>query len=133
VWVAQFGANRIARFDRGSKEFDEYVLPGRDNGPLQIVADGHGSLWVTANDEHGNALLRFDLHARRFEIYRLPTAGSGPVGMLVDSGAIWVAEGTAGVLRAVRHTLRLGGRSFIFRATERNLSSSPRMRSAVFG
>lgn len=97
VWFTQFGANRIARFSK-QDGFQQFELPRLESGPLQIISDRRGSLWLTAAEEKGNYLARFDISSGRFTVFELPTANAAPVGMLVDDTAIWVAEGGAGKL-----------------------------------
>ena len=93
MWVPEFSANRLARFDPRSETFTEYELPVPDALPYVARVGPDGSVWVgTAG---ADLVARFDPAREIFTLVPLPTPGGLIRHLDVDmrSGDVWGATG----------------------------------------
>jgi virginiamycin B lyase len=58
LWISEFNAGQIARFDPGTSAWQAWRLPGSDPQPYAIYVDAHDIVWVS--DFGTGTLLRFD-------------------------------------------------------------------------
>ena len=70
IWVAEFNAGKMARFDVSTQKFQEYTLPGPDPSPYSIGFDTEGYLWY--NSHKMDVLARFDTKTGKVIEYPLP-------------------------------------------------------------
>lgn len=62
IWFSQLFSGQIGRFDRKTRRFEHFDLPGEDTYPAGIALDSKGNLWYAqqANDRVG-VIVRTDL------------------------------------------------------------------------
>jgi virginiamycin B lyase len=70
IWVAEFNAGKIARFDPKTETFKEYPLPGPDPTPYSTGFDADGYLWYDSH--HMDELGRFDTKTGKVIEYPAP-------------------------------------------------------------
>lgn len=58
LWVTEWFAGKLARFDPATEEWKEWALPGDNPQPYAVFVDETDALWVT--DFGANTILRFD-------------------------------------------------------------------------
>ena len=91
LYVAEFGANKIARIDPATRRIAEFGLPSEDARPRRIAATPDGFIWYT--DFTRGRLGR--LNPKTGEVVDWPSPGgvqSGPYAIAVLEGDIWYAE-----------------------------------------
>jgi virginiamycin B lyase len=70
IWIGEFNAGKMARFDPATQTFKEYPLPGPDPTPYSMGFDADGYLWY---DSHRLDLLgRFDTKTGKVIEYPVP-------------------------------------------------------------
>jgi virginiamycin B lyase len=70
IWVGEFSAGKMARFDPTTQTFKEYPLPGPDPTPYSMGFDADGYLWY---DSHRMDVLgRFDTKTGKVIEYPVP-------------------------------------------------------------
>lgn len=92
VWVSVQGANEVDRLSAEGTEIDLRVTDGVADRPTWF-ADGDGALWLTSNS--GN-VMRIDPASG--QVVATLSLGGGPRDPAFAFGALWVANGTDGVL-----------------------------------
>lgn len=95
VWIPEFGANKLARFDPKSETFTEYTLPLRDTAPYIARYDaGRNLVWIGTGA--ADALFAFDPRTAQFKYYRLPTPDALVRHLVISAnGDIWLAPGSS--------------------------------------
>jgi virginiamycin B lyase len=96
VWIPAYAANRLVRFDPGTRSFTETPLPLPDALPYIVRAEPEsGALWI--GTAAADALLRYDPESGHFEVYPLPSRGALIRHLAIDSvrGNVWAAYGAA--------------------------------------
>jgi virginiamycin B lyase len=94
LWIPEYAANRLTRFDPRTGLFDRHVLPMPDVLPYVVEVDrARGTVWV--GTAAGDVVLSFDPSTRRFTTYPMPTEGALIRHLVVDesSGEVWAAYG----------------------------------------
>src|SRR3989442_12695349 len=94
VWVAETGADRLARIDPRDRSVHHLALTSGSR-PRQLVRGPDGAIWVSLFGSH--ELLRVDPRTERRTVWRLPSAPrSNPEGLALDQkGNVWVSESSA--------------------------------------
>jgi virginiamycin B lyase len=92
LWISEWDAGNLARYDPAAKAWKEYRLPGRAPRPYGVYVDEHDMVWLS--DWGANALLRFDPQTERFESFPLPSASAGIRQLNGRPGQVWGAEST---------------------------------------
>jgi virginiamycin B lyase len=96
LWIAERGANKIARLPPGGP-VTEFALPAGASTPIDLVAGPDGNLWFAENFT-GGKIGRITPSGVVSEF--LLTATSLPRDLAVGSdGAIWFLDGTAKIAR----------------------------------
>lgn len=91
IWIAEFGANKLGKFDPKTSQFTEWTLPTADARPHGIAWASDGRLYIT--EQAGNKIAAFDPKTKQFREYPLPQAQSGPhTPIQGPDGAIWFTE-----------------------------------------
>jgi virginiamycin B lyase len=69
-WAAEYGGNKVARFDVATKTFRELTMPTPYTFPYDVVRDSHGDVWTGSmwNDH----VVRFNPSRAGFVEYLLP-------------------------------------------------------------
>ncbi len=91
LYVAEFGANKIARLDPATLNIEEFTLPNDDARPRRIAATGDGLIWYT--DFTRGRLGR--LNPRNGEVVEWLSPGgelSGPYAIAALGDDIWYVE-----------------------------------------
>jgi virginiamycin B lyase len=97
LWVSEWNAGKLARYDPATRRWREWRLPGRAQ-PYAVYVDDRDIVWLT--DFGSSAIVRFDPAARRFTRIRLrPEANVRQ--LLGRPGELWGAESGADRLVSV--------------------------------
>ena len=87
VWLVEFRANKIARFEGG--KFTEYATPEGKSAPSGIAVASDGSVWFGLL--RGGGLGR--LHDGKMTFVELPRPNARPYSLTADrSGNVWYAD-----------------------------------------
>jgi virginiamycin B lyase len=90
LWVTEWFAGNLARYDPASRSWREWRLPGSAPQPYAVFVDGDDVVWVT--DFGANALVRFDPQAERFRSFPFPSRGAEVRQLLGRESEVWGAE-----------------------------------------
>lgn len=90
IWVSEWNAGQLGRYDPDDETWDEWKLPGDDPMAYAVYVDDRDIVWVT--DFGGNAFQRFDPSTERFATFELPSAGANVRQLLGRPGEVWGAE-----------------------------------------
>lgn len=92
VWVALFGANKLASIDPETLALTEYAIADTEARPRRLEVTEDGRVWYS--DYTRGKLGRFDPKTNSFAEWDLPGGeGSLPYGTALDGeGRVWVAE-----------------------------------------
>ena len=97
LWVSEWNAGRVARYDPKSRRWREWRLPGAAQ-PYAVYVDDRDIVWLT--DFGASAIVRFDPSSQRFTRVRL-RAGANVRQLLGRAGTVWGAESGADRLVSV--------------------------------
>lgn len=75
VWVSQWDAGQVARYDPQTGQWKEWKLPGSRPQPYAVFVDDRDMVWLS--DFGASALVRFDPSIEKFESF--PHAAGGSV------------------------------------------------------
>jgi virginiamycin B lyase len=100
VWVSEWNAGQVARYDPVTKGWQEWRLPGDSPLPYAVYVDERDMVWLS--DFGSNALVRFDPQQETFEMHPLPSSGANVRQMLGRSGEVWGAESGTDKLVVIR-------------------------------
>jgi virginiamycin B lyase len=92
LWISEWDAGNLARYDPASKGWKEYRLPGNAPRPYAVYVDEHDMVWLS--DWGANALVRFDPRRASFESFPLPSSSAGIRQLNGRPGQVWGAEST---------------------------------------
>lgn len=90
LWVTEWFAGSLARYEPASRTWDEWRLPGSGPQPYAVFVDNRDIVWVT--DFASNALVRFDPDTERFRSFPFPSPGAEVRQLLGRPGEVWGAE-----------------------------------------
>lgn len=90
LWVSEWNAGRLARYDPPSGQWHEWRLPGDDPKPYAVYVDDKDEVWLS--DWGANALVRFDPARETFTQLHLPGANSTIRQLAGRPGEVWGAE-----------------------------------------
>jgi virginiamycin B lyase len=91
LWVSEWNAGRVARYDPKTRRWREWRLPGAAQ-PYAVYVDDLDIVWLT--DFGTGAIVRFDPRTQRFTRFRLrPNANVRQ--LLGRPGVVWGAESGA--------------------------------------
>jgi virginiamycin B lyase len=88
LWVSEWDAGKVARYDPAAKRWREWRLPGAAQ-PYAVYVDGKDIVWLT--DFGAGAIVRFDPKTARFTRLRL-RPGADVRQLLGRPGQVWGAE-----------------------------------------
>jgi virginiamycin B lyase len=97
LWVSEWNAGQLARYDPATNVWQEWPLPGDNPQPYAVYVDELDQVWLS--DFGANALVRFDPVREVFEVFTLPSSPANVRQILGRPGEIWGAE--SGVDRLV--------------------------------
>jgi len=98
LWVSEWNAGRVARYDPSTKRWREWKLPGAAQ-PYAVYVDSKDTVWLT--DFGAGAIVRFEPKSGRFTTIRL-RPGANVRQLLGRPGEVWGAESGADRLVVVR-------------------------------
>jgi virginiamycin B lyase len=90
LWVSEWNAGRLGRYDPATEQWREWALPGQGPQPYAVYVDDRDLVWLS--DFAANALVRFDPATERFASFPLPSADGRVRQLLGREGELWGAE-----------------------------------------
>ena len=100
VWVSEWNAGKVARYDPRTRGWREWRLRGPSPMPYAVFVDDRDKIWLS--DFGGDALVRFDPVTERFTRVRLPSSGAEVRQLHGRRGEVWGAESGTDKLVVVR-------------------------------
>lgn len=100
IWVAEWNAGNVSRYDNGSGEWTTWPMPGEFPAAYAVYVDEGDIVWLT--DFGGDAIVRFDPASEIFTTYPLPHPGGNVRQLLGRPGEVWGAESAADHLVLIR-------------------------------
>ena len=100
IWVSEWNAGRLGRYDPASGEWSEWPLPGDGARAYSVYVDDRDQVWLS--DFTANALVRFDPATEAFTTVALPGTGADVRQMLGRPGEVWGAASGQDQLVVVR-------------------------------
>jgi virginiamycin B lyase len=100
IWVSQWIAGQVARYDPATAEWQEWKLPGNRPQAYAVYVDDRDVVWLS--DFGSNAIVRFDPASGVFEVFELPSDGAAVRQMLGHPGEMWGAESGTDKLVVIR-------------------------------
>ena len=102
LWVSEWNAGQVGRYDPGTGEWREWRLPGDAPQAYAVYVDERDDVWLS--DFGANALVRFDPDTETFSSLPLPDQGAAVRQIHGRPGEVWGAESGADKLVVVRAT-----------------------------
>ncbi|MGI9145422.1 MAG: Vgb family protein [Chloroflexota bacterium] len=90
LWISEWDAGQLGRYDPASTSWREWPLPGARPAPYAAYVDDLGMVWLS--DWSANAFVRFDPVRETFEAFPFPTAGAAVRQIAGRTGEVWAAE-----------------------------------------
>ena len=90
LWVSEWNAGNLSRYDPVAKRWAVYHLPGAEPHAYAVYVDEHDKVWVS--DFTANAILKFDPESETFESFPSNRPGAAVRQMLGRPGEMWGAE-----------------------------------------
>ncbi|MBT8243183.1 MAG: copper resistance protein CopD, partial [Nitrosopumilus sp.] len=93
IWITIVNKDRIVKYLPESDEFEEIVLPGKENLPFALALDDEGMMWYTTT---GTGKIGYiDPENNHLTEIMSDTVLQGPEALLFDKdGNLWIAEHT---------------------------------------
>jgi virginiamycin B lyase len=101
LWLSEWNAAQLARFDPAAKEWRAWRVPGKDPLPYAVYVDERDAVWLSDSGE--DAVLRFDPATERFESFKSPRPGASVRQLAGRRGEVWGAESATDHLVVFRH------------------------------
>jgi virginiamycin B lyase len=99
IWVSEWDAGQVARYDPVAGTWSEWRLPGDRPMAYAVFVDDRDVVWLT--DFGGNAIVRFDPTSETFESIPLPSSNAAVRQLHGRTGELWGAESGADKLVVV--------------------------------
>jgi virginiamycin B lyase len=100
IWVSEWNAGQVGRYDPASDEWREWRLPGDQPAAYAVYVDERDQVWLS--DFGANALVQFDPASETFTSYPLPSPAGAVRQILGRPGEVWGAESSADKLIVIR-------------------------------
>jgi virginiamycin B lyase len=96
LWITEYRAGRLARFNYRTEEWKEWLSPsGAESRPYGIAIAASGAVWY--NESGANKMVRFDPEKETFETFPLPSPQSVIRHMVrAPDGVLWLAVSAPG-------------------------------------
>jgi virginiamycin B lyase len=94
VWIPEYAANRLTRFDSDTREFRSFPFPMADVLPYVAEVDRRtGTVWI--GTAAADVVFSFDAAVEEFRAYPMPTEGALIRHLVVEEarGEVWAAYG----------------------------------------
>ena len=100
IWVSEWDAGQLGRYDPASREWREWPLPGQAPQPYAVYVDETDRVWLS-DFSSDHALVRFDPTSEVFESFPLPTSAGAVRQLLGREGEVWGGQSAADALVVV--------------------------------
>lgn len=100
IWISEWNAGQLARYDPASGGWQEWPLPGDDPHAYAVFVDETDAIWIS--DFGANAILRFDPETETFTSFPAEGRSAEVRQLLGRPGEVWGAESAADQLVVVR-------------------------------
>jgi virginiamycin B lyase len=100
LWVSEWNAGQVARYDPETEEWREWPLPGDAPQAYSVYVDEADIVWLT--DFASNAIVRFDPASETFTRFLAESQPAEVRQMLGREGEVWGAESAADQLVVIR-------------------------------
>ncbi|MEA2587006.1 MAG: virginiamycin lyase [Thermomicrobiales bacterium] len=100
LWISEWNAGQLARFDPTTETWQEWKLPGDAPQAYSVYVDERDDVWLS--DFGANSLVRFDPDTEAFASIALPDPDAAVRQILGRPGEIWGAESGVDKLVVVR-------------------------------
>jgi virginiamycin B lyase len=101
VWVSEWNAGQLGRYDPVTGEWREFPLPGNRPQAYAVYVDEHDNIWLS--NWGSNAIAHFDPSSETFEQFVMPQSGSDIRQINGRPGEVWAAESGLDRLVVIRH------------------------------
>jgi virginiamycin B lyase len=100
IWVSEWNAGQLARYDPEAESWREWRLPGGRPKAYAVFVDEQDEVWLS--DFGANAIVRFDPASEGFTAYPLPSRGAAVRQLHGRPGEVWGAESGTDKLVVIR-------------------------------
>jgi virginiamycin B lyase len=100
VWVSEWNAGKVGRYDRTTRQWTEWKLPGANPMAYAVYVDEQDIVWLT--DFGANALVRFDPKTATFTSLPHAAPNAAVRQLLGRPGEVWGAMSGQDKLLVVR-------------------------------
>jgi virginiamycin B lyase len=100
LWVTEWDAGTLARYDPVRGRWREWQLPGDDPQPYAVYVDESDLVWVT--DFGADAIVSFHPGTEEFSSFPNPTPGAAVRQLLGRPGEVWGAGSAIDTLLVLR-------------------------------
>jgi virginiamycin B lyase len=101
VWVSEWNAGQLGRYDPVSGEWREFPLPGNQPQAYAVYVDENDTVWLS--NWGSNAIARFDPASETFDQFVMPRSGAAIRQINGRPGEVWAAESGLDRLVVIRH------------------------------
>jgi len=101
IWVSEWNAGQVGRYDPFTGEWSEWKLPGNDPHAYAVYVDEQDGVWLS--DWGTNALVHFDPGTQSFHPFVMPLNHADIRQINGRAGEVWAAESGQDRLVVVRH------------------------------
>lgn len=101
IWVSEWNAGQVGRYDPVSGAWQEWKLPGNRPQAYAVYVDAADVVWLS--DWGSNAIVRFDPSSEAFDQFPMPQRGSDIRQINGRAGEVWAAESGLDRLVLIRH------------------------------
>jgi virginiamycin B lyase len=100
IWISEWNAGQVARYDPATDTWQEWPLPGDDPHAYAVYVDETDAVWLS--DFGADAILRFDPDTETFTSFPAESQPAAVRQLLGRPGEVWGAESAADRLVVVR-------------------------------
>ena len=101
IWVSEWNAGQVARYDPRSGDWREWKLPGGRPSAYAVWVDQQDTVWLS--DWGSNAIVSFDPTTETFQQFVMPQSGSDIRELQGRPGEVWGAESGQDRIVVIRH------------------------------
>lgn len=101
LWVSQWNAGQVARYDPATRQWQEWPLPGDAPQAYAVYVDERDAVWLT--DFGGNAIWRFDPETDQVQEFPKPGDPGEVRQLLGREGEVWAPESATDRLVVIRY------------------------------
>ncbi|MGH8824356.1 MAG: virginiamycin B lyase family protein [Jiangellaceae bacterium] len=101
LWISEWNAGQVGRYDPAAGEWREWKLPGDDPQAYSVYVDERDTVWLT--DFGGNQIVRFDPETEEFIEFPNPGQPGEVRQMLGRDGEVWAPESATDRLVVIRY------------------------------